>query len=47
MHSNVGQRLQDIDQALAHVIDARGEIGARVRALDSRRLVERRVSRCT
>jgi flagellar hook-associated protein 3 FlgL len=34
MHSNVGQRLGDLDQAIAHVIDVRGEIGARVRALD-------------
>jgi flagellar hook-associated protein 3 FlgL len=34
MHSNIGQRLGDLDNALAHLIDARGEIGARVRALD-------------
>jgi len=34
MHSNVGQRLADVDAALAHVIDVRGEVGARVRALD-------------
>ncbi|HVY64322.1 MAG TPA: flagellar hook-associated protein FlgL [Gammaproteobacteria bacterium] len=34
MHSNVGQRIADVDSALSHVIDARGEIGARVRALD-------------
>ena len=34
MHSNIGQRLADLDNALAHMIDARGEIGARVRALD-------------
>jgi flagellar hook-associated protein 3 FlgL len=34
LHSNVGQRLADLDQAIAHLIDARGEIGARVRALD-------------
>jgi flagellar hook-associated protein 3 FlgL len=34
MHSTIGQRLADIDNALAHVIDVRGEIGARVRALD-------------
>jgi flagellar hook-associated protein 3 FlgL len=34
LHSNVGQRLADLDQAMAHLIDARGEIGARVRALD-------------
>ena len=34
LHSNVGQRLADLDQAITHVIDQRGEIGARVRALD-------------
>jgi flagellar hook-associated protein 3 FlgL len=34
MHSNVGQRLGDLDQTIAHVIGVRGEIGARVRALD-------------
>ncbi|RPI59179.1 MAG: flagellar hook-associated protein 3 [Lysobacterales bacterium] len=34
LHSSVGQRLADLDSALAHLIDARGEIGARVRALD-------------
>jgi flagellar hook-associated protein 3 FlgL len=34
MHSNIGQRLADLDNALAHLIEARGEIGARVRALD-------------
>jgi flagellar hook-associated protein 3 FlgL len=34
LNSGVGQRIADIDSALAHVIDARGEIGARVRALD-------------
>ena len=34
VHSNIGQRLADLDGALAHLIDARGEIGARVRALD-------------
>jgi flagellar hook-associated protein 3 FlgL len=34
LHSNVGQRLADLDQAIAHIIDERGEIGARVRALD-------------
>jgi flagellar hook-associated protein 3 FlgL len=34
LHSNVGQRLADLDQAIAHIIDVRGEIGARVRALD-------------
>ena len=34
MHGNIGQRLADLDNALAHMIDARGEIGARVRALD-------------
>jgi flagellar hook-associated protein 3 FlgL len=34
LHSNIGQRIADLDGALSHVIDARGEIGARVRALD-------------
>jgi flagellar hook-associated protein 3 FlgL len=34
LHSNIGQRISDLDSALSHVIDARGEIGARVRALD-------------
>jgi flagellar hook-associated protein 3 FlgL len=34
MHSNIGQRLADVDAAITHLIDARGEIGARVRALD-------------
>jgi flagellar hook-associated protein 3 FlgL len=34
LHSNLGQRLADVDAALAHFIGARGEIGARVRALD-------------
>jgi flagellar hook-associated protein 3 FlgL len=34
LHSNIGQRLADLDNALARVIDVRGEIGARVRALD-------------
>jgi flagellar hook-associated protein 3 FlgL len=34
LHSNVGQRLADLDNALAHMIDLRGAIGARVRALD-------------
>jgi flagellar hook-associated protein 3 FlgL len=34
LHSNIGQRLADLDNALAHVVDVRGEIGARVRALD-------------
>jgi flagellar hook-associated protein 3 FlgL len=34
LHSNVGQRLADLDQAITHVIEERGEIGARVRALD-------------
>lgn len=34
LHSNVGQRLTDLDNALAHIGNARGEIGARVRALD-------------
>jgi flagellar hook-associated protein 3 FlgL len=34
MHSDIGQRLADLDNALAHVIQARGEIGARARTLD-------------
>jgi flagellar hook-associated protein 3 FlgL len=34
VHSNIGQRIADLDSALSHVIDVRGEIGARVRALD-------------
>jgi len=34
LHSDLGQRLGDVDAALAHMIEARAEIGARVRALD-------------
>lgn len=34
LHSDVGQRLPDLDSAIAHLVDVRGEIGARVRALD-------------
>jgi flagellar hook-associated protein 3 FlgL len=34
LHSDIGQRLVDLDGALAHMVDVRGEIGARVRALD-------------
>jgi flagellar hook-associated protein 3 FlgL len=34
LHSNIGQQLAGIDSALSHMIDVRGEIGARVRALD-------------
>ncbi|HUQ51076.1 MAG TPA: flagellin, partial [Gammaproteobacteria bacterium] len=34
LHSNIGQRLADLDQGIGHIIAARGEIGARVRALD-------------
>lgn len=34
MNGDIGQRLADLDNALAHVIETRGEIGARVRALD-------------
>jgi flagellar hook-associated protein 3 FlgL len=34
LHSELGQRLVDLDAALSHVIDARAEIGARVRAID-------------
>ncbi len=34
LHSNLGQRLGDIDNAIDHLLDVRGEIGSRVRALD-------------
>jgi flagellar hook-associated protein 3 FlgL len=34
VHSTIGQRLADLDNALAHMINVRGDIGARVRALD-------------
>lgn len=34
LHSRVGQLLADLDQATNRVIDARSEIGARVRAID-------------
>ena len=34
LHSNVGQRIANMDSALTRMIDVRGEIGARVRALD-------------
>jgi flagellar hook-associated protein 3 FlgL len=34
MNSALGQRLVDLDNAVSHVIDARAEIGARVRAVD-------------
>ncbi|MEO8466668.1 MAG: flagellar hook-associated protein FlgL [Gammaproteobacteria bacterium] len=34
LHSNIGQRINDLDSALSHIIDSRGEIGARSRALD-------------
>lgn len=34
LHSNLGQRLADIDSALSHLMGARGDVGARVRALD-------------
>ncbi len=34
LHSNIGQRIGDLDSALSHIIDSRSEIGARVRALD-------------
>ena len=34
LHSNIGQRIADMDSALSHIIDVRGEIGTRVRALD-------------
>ena len=35
MHNEVGQALADLDRALEHVIDVRGEIGGRLRAVDS------------
>jgi len=35
LHNEVGQALADLDLALEHVIDIRGEIGARLRAIDS------------
>ena len=34
VHSAIGQRLADLDNGLAHVINLRGDVGARVRALD-------------
>lgn len=34
LHGELAQRLADIDNAVAHVIDARAEIGARVRAVE-------------
>jgi flagellar hook-associated protein 3 FlgL len=34
LNSNIGHRLADLDNALAHLIEKRSEIGARVRALD-------------
>jgi flagellar hook-associated protein 3 FlgL len=34
LHGNVGQRLADLEQVLGHLSKQRGEIGARVRALD-------------
>jgi flagellar hook-associated protein 3 FlgL len=34
LHNEVGQLLQDVDQATGHAIQARAEIGSRVRALD-------------
>jgi flagellar hook-associated protein 3 FlgL len=34
LHNEVGQLLQDVDQAAGHVIEARAEIGSRVRSLD-------------
>ena len=35
LHNQVGQALADLDMALEHVIDARGEIGGRLRAVDA------------
>jgi flagellar hook-associated protein 3 FlgL len=34
MHNQVGQLLGDVDQAAGHIIDARSEVGSRLRALD-------------
>jgi flagellar hook-associated protein 3 FlgL len=34
IHSEVGQRLLDIDNAISRLVSTRGEVGARVRALD-------------
>ena len=34
MHTEIGQVLQDVDQAVNHVVGARAEIGARMRAVD-------------
>jgi flagellar hook-associated protein 3 FlgL len=34
LNSSLGQRISDLDNTLAHISDVRGEIGARVRALD-------------
>jgi flagellar hook-associated protein 3 FlgL len=34
LNSNVGQRIEDLDSALAHMIDVRGDVGARSQALD-------------
>ncbi len=35
LHNEIGQALADLDMALEHVIDIRGEIGGRLRAVDS------------
>ena len=35
LHNQVGQSLTDLDRALEHIIDVRGEVGARLRAVDS------------
>jgi flagellar hook-associated protein 3 FlgL len=34
LNSSLGQRIADLDNTLSHISDVRGEIGARVRALD-------------
>ncbi len=34
VHSDVGQALQDVDQALGRVIEVRTDIGSRLQALD-------------
>jgi flagellar hook-associated protein 3 FlgL len=35
LHSEVGQSLSDLDQAIGNLLDVRGELGARLRAVDS------------
>jgi flagellar hook-associated protein 3 FlgL len=35
LHSEIGQSLTDLDQAIGNLLDVRGELGARLRAVDS------------